>query len=343
MNARYVGCAMVFLIGMSSAQAQEWQPPATLQETGLYADWSRKIVAEGALPYSPQYPLWADSAGKERFIALPEGTWIDASDPDAWAFPVGTKLWKEFSFGGRRVETRYIEHAADGWRYATYAWSADETEAPLAPERGIARAVALPGGAAHAIPSRYDCRACHEGRSVPVLGFTALQLSSDRDTNAPHAELRGPGELDLRSLAARGLVRGLPARLLATPPRVAARTDSERAVLGYLYANCAMCHNSSGPLASLGLSFDVTLATGAEAIATTVGQPSSWRGAGEHARDRVSPGDPDGSTLLARMAKRGDSAQMPPLGSSLPDEEALRSIRRWIAEDLVAFARTPPR
>ncbi len=39
-------------------------------------------------------------------------------------------------------------------------------------------------------PREADCRACHEGAAVPVLGFSALQLSSDRDPLAPHADAR---------------------------------------------------------------------------------------------------------------------------------------------------------
>ena len=92
--------------------------PQTLRETGLYADWESKRVADGNLPYSPQYPLWTDGAAKRRWIHLPAGKFIDARKPDAWEFPVGTKLWKEFSFG-RRVETRYIERRASGWVYAS--------------------------------------------------------------------------------------------------------------------------------------------------------------------------------------------------------------------------------
>ena len=43
-------------------------------------------------------------------------------------------------------------------------------------------------GARYTIPAQDDCRACHEGAPVPVLGFSALQLSPDRDPLAPHAE-----------------------------------------------------------------------------------------------------------------------------------------------------------
>ena len=65
------------------------------------------------LAFSPQYPLWSDGAAKRRWISLPPGTAIDASRPDAWEFPRGTRLWKEFSLD-RPVETRFIERLPDG-------------------------------------------------------------------------------------------------------------------------------------------------------------------------------------------------------------------------------------
>ena len=76
-----------------------------LADTGLYQDASAERVAADVLAYTPQYPLWSDGATKRRWIRLPPGAAIDASDPDAWVFPIGTQIWKEFSFGGR-VETR---------------------------------------------------------------------------------------------------------------------------------------------------------------------------------------------------------------------------------------------
>src|SRR5262245_31340628 len=106
-----------------------------LSETGLYADIATKRIAADLIAFTPQYPLWTDGASKRRWISLPPGTWIDASDPDAWVFPVGTRFWKEFAFG-RRVETRTIERTEDGWRFATYRWLPDESDAVLAAEFG---------------------------------------------------------------------------------------------------------------------------------------------------------------------------------------------------------------
>src|SRR4051812_19214908 len=99
---------------LAIATAARAEAPAHLRDTGLYADAAMTSVAPGILPFSPQYPLWTDGAAKRRWIRLPPGATIDASRADAWEFPVGTKLWKEFSFGGRRAETRMIERLADG-------------------------------------------------------------------------------------------------------------------------------------------------------------------------------------------------------------------------------------
>src|SRR5690606_15482501 len=140
-----------------------------------------------------QYPLWTDGAAKSRWIRIPRGTRIDARNADAWEFPIGTRVWKEFAFGGRRVETRMLWRSASGeWRYAAYVWNDAQTDAFLAPADGVRNAAEIAPGKRHSIPSRNDCRACHENRSTPVLGFTALQLSDDRDPNAPHTETPTP-------------------------------------------------------------------------------------------------------------------------------------------------------
>ena len=118
-------------------------------------------------------------------VGFPPGGSIDASRVDAWEFPVGTKVWKEFGYG-KAIETRMIERVADGsWRFATYVWNADGSDAVLAPEDGAVVAVCDAPGGRYAVPGRGDCVACHEGSAVPVLGFTALQLSPDRDPLAP--------------------------------------------------------------------------------------------------------------------------------------------------------------
>jgi len=315
--------------------------PATLQATGLYVAGSNTEVRPGILAYAPVYPLWSDGAAKRRWIQLPPGRSIDGSRPDAFDFPPGTRLWKEFAMGGRRIETRYIERRADGrWIYATYRWNEQGSDAVLAPaggERGLAVAEA-PGGR-YDLPSRNDCLACHEGAAVPVLGVSALQLSPARDPLAPHAEASRPGDADLRLLVERGLLRHLPRQLLEAPPRIAADSATERAALGYLHGNCGHCHNDSGAPAPVKLVLAQQAARPAASrervLQTTVGVAGRYRPTGATGPlPRLAPGQAGNSLLVLRMRSRHALLQMPPLGSTQPDPEGLALVERWIDRDL---------
>ena len=324
--------------------------PARLSDTGLFTEGSGTVVRPGILAFSPQYPLWSDGAHKRRWIALPPGTSIDAERPDAWEFPVGTRLWKEFSLG-RPVETRYIERLADGsWRYAAYVWNDAGTDALLAPPQGIP---ALPLGnteaRTYAIPSESDCRACHEGAAVPVLGFSALQLSPDRDPLAPHAGPSPPDTVDLATLAERGWLRNLPPALLAAPPRIEAASPTERAVLGYLHGNCGHCHGAPGDLgASVPVGARLAQAAvgpgSADAVRNSlIGAPSRFRPASSsEPAQLVVPGRSDASVLVLRMRSRDPRVQMPPLGTALPDTQALALVERWINHELPTQGETRP-
>lgn len=304
--------------------------PPLLSQTGLFLPGTTTL-APTALVYSPQYPLWSDGAAKRRWLTIPAGAAIDASDPDNWVLPSGTRFWKELSFG-RRVETRYLEKLPDGsFRFASYVWNDQQSDAVLAPEAGVPSAHPITRAALHDVPSRADCRVCHEGRRGLVLGFNALQLSPDRDPLAPHAEALPTGAVDLRSLVERGLVRGLPAELLATPPRIRASSATARAARGYLFGNCAGCHNQGGPLADVGLSFDQSVsASAAEATLGLLG-PSRFRLPGATTSVRLAPGKPERSAIWFRMHSRDPIAQMPPLGTKLVDTAATALIHRWIS------------
>ena len=313
--------------------------PQHLSDTGLYVAGSMTQVRAENLPFSPQYPLWSDGATKRRWLYLPPGTAIDAARPDAWEFPPGTRLWKEFSHG-RRIETRYIERRSDGsWRFASYIWNADGSDAVLAPSKGVAAlpADSAPGGR-YAIPGEEDCRACHEGAAVPVLGVSALQLSPDRDPLAPHAEPSRTDYLDLRRLAARGLIRNLPQTYLDRPPRVAATSPTERAALGYLHGNCGHCHNEAGPLAPMELVLAQTTEdapTFSATLRSVIGEASRFRLQNmQGSAHRVVPGHAGESMLAARMQSRDPLVQMPPLGTQIADAEATALIARWINQDL---------
>ena len=322
-------------LGQPSRQSRIEPLPQRLSETGLFLAGSTTEVDPRNRRFVPQYPLWTDGATKRRWIRLPEGSAIDASDPDAWRFPVGTRLWKEFSFG-ERVETRYIERLQDGsFRFATYLWSADGRDAQLQPS-AEGTLIETGAGQRHEVPRESDCRACHEGRPSRVLGFNALQLSSDRDPNAPHRERVPESAIDLAELVARGMLRDVPEGALQPPPRIRSASPRERAALGYLYGNCSGCHNASSPIASLGLDLDQSVRAdeSSRALTSTVRVPSAFAIPSSAETLRIAPGHSEVSAVAYRMSSRFAATQMPPLGTRLVDDEALELVRNWISNDL---------
>lgn len=335
----WAGAASSRLMGAATPAAPALAPPPRLlSETGLYADIASYAIDPRNRPFSPQYPLWSDGAAKRRWVRLPEGATIDTRALDHWDFPVGTRFWKEFQFGGRRVETRFlVKDRADHWTFASYAWADDQRDATLAPAAGIADVAEVAPGRFHGIPAEAECRACHDSDRTEILGFTALQLSDDRDPLAPHAESLAAGMVTLRTLVAEQRLAPARTELVTSPPRVRAANERERAVLGYLSTNCGACHNRRSSIASVGLSLKYTIdgAGGCtpDAIATAVDQPGHWvvPTAADGTSRVVAPGRPELSALLQRARSRRPSSQMPPIGTVVPDREALAMVSAWIA------------
>jgi hypothetical protein len=313
-----IGARRLFVVGMAlgllclggslvpaaRTQGRGADPPLPefLSQTGLYADIVSKTIAADHLPYTPQYPLWSDGAHKRRWIHLPAGTCIDASDPERWVFPVGTQLFKEFSFDSR-VETRLLQRNQDGsWSFATYLWQEDGKDARRAPENGHPGWRQIQPGLSWDIPGRWDCLACHESADAPVLGFNADQLSPQRDPLAPHAEPRVG--MDLDGFMRAGTVSHLDTAAIAWPPRMAGATPEERALRGYLRANCSNCHSPTTSLEDLGLFLD-------NASLDTMHNPE----------------------VRKRMGTRDPNLQMPPLGTHLVDAEALELFDTWLAHN----------
>jgi len=310
--------------------------PERLADTGLYANGRIGAIDPRNRPFSPQYPLWSDGATKSRWVYLPPGSAIDTTDPSAWTFPVGARFWKEFRFDGRPVETRFIWRASeDRWVLASYEWNAEGTDARLAPARGVLTSVEVVPGRKHAIPSVTDCRACHETRRVEILGFNALQLSTDRDPGAAHAETLQPEMVTLATLDADGWLSPARPGLVAHPPRIRTTSPVTRSVLGYLSTNCGICHNPAAGITLLGASLGAgdMLGTDAEALVREMlVRTTAWTGPGHTGGSTrlVDLEAPDESAVLLRMRSRRPSSQMPPLGSVVADADAVALVRAWI-------------
>lgn len=351
MTSRAVSGSLVALVAVLAAAVQYQsrvalaalpdppRPPQRLSDTGLYTANRPGVIDARNRPFAPQYPLWSDGMTKKRWVYLPPGTSIDVANLNAWSFPAGTRFWKEFSLNGRKVETRLLWKAtAAQWVFASYVWNEAGTEAVLAPDDGVPGVVDVAAGRSHSIPSRNDCGACHGTRNPRPLGFNALQLSTDRDPDALHAEPLQPGMITLRDLVEERLLAPERTDLLATPPRIRTASASTRSVLGYLAANCGVCHNGNGEIAALGPTIrQEDLLTDGDAVARTLaGQLTHWQipGSMEGSTVLLHPGEPERSALLVRMRSRSPSSQMPPLGTVVRDQQAVDAIAQWIKVDL---------
>jgi hypothetical protein len=307
--------------------------PRFLSETGLYANAAKLKIDARNRTFSPQYPLWSDGATKRRWVRLPEGSRINVADLATWELPVGTKFWKEFSFNGRKVETRFLWQTRKGhWVFASYAWNDAQTDAELASESGIANIAEIDNGKRHSIPSVSECRACHDSKRTEILGFTALQLSTDRDPNALHAETLTGDMVTLKTLLDENLMRPRRPELVANPPRIAAASPITRTALGYLSANCGNCHNRDSSIASLGLDLLQNPSASAPEC-SAVGKRGHWvvPEAPEESRI-INPGHPESSALIRRVNSRRPISQMPPIGTVVVDRAAVDLLTKWVQD-----------
>jgi len=316
-----------------TASGAALRAPQLLSETGLYSARDCTTIDPRNRVFSPQYPLWSDGALKKRWLFLPSGTTIDVSDPDNWEFPVGTRFWKEFSFNGRKVETRLLWHAsADAWVFGTYVWNEEQTDAVLAPVEGIPSVAELAGGKRHTIPGEIDCQSCHGSTKRGPLGFNALQLSTDRDPNAIHGEPMAEGMTTLATLQAEHLLSPSRPEYVTSPPRIHTDNPWTRTALGYFAGNCGFCHNGTREIGPAFHSLKHNALSDGDAVAQALlGYATAWQKPGVADGTRlIDPTAPADSAILLRMRSRSPSSQMPPLGTALRDQEAVDAIAKWI-------------
>lgn len=198
--------------------------------SGLYGSFADKTVAPDVRAYTPGVEFWSDGAEKQRWVYLPPGTKIDISDWDEWVYPRGTKLWKEFTVGGKRIETRLFKKLDDDtWAHTSYRWNADETDA-VRKDGGEVISGIGPDGGPYEVPSTGQCDQCHQGRKDQVLGFDAVSLGLATATGETLAKLAADGLLSTAP----------PATTLAFPG-----TDVAGAAIGWVHQNCGACHNAN--------------------------------------------------------------------------------------------------
>jgi uncharacterized repeat protein (TIGR03806 family) len=316
-------------------------PPATISASGLFSDTAKKIVAPGIIPYSVNSELWSDGAYKTRFFALPGIAQIDFSKEGPWQFPPNSVLVKNFYLefvkgdptSRQIIETRFLvkDGQSDNWKGFSYQWNDDATDATLLRESAyltffIADAEAPDGFAQqrYFYPGPEDCSLCHREAAGRILGPRTGQLNGELNYG-------GTTDNQLRTLNHIGLFSEDIGEEYNTFPQWANPRDEsapiETRARAYLAANCSHCHRPGGVDRAF---FDLRYDTPLEHTRTIDISPTLGRLDAEPENVRIiNPGNANNSTLLLRTLNFS-SFRMPPVASSVLDEQGTQLLRRWI-------------
>ncbi|HEX7447910.1 MAG TPA: SO2930 family diheme c-type cytochrome [Pirellulales bacterium] len=327
------------------------QSPRRLSEYGLFTGSGvTQEPTAGVIPYDVNTPLFSDYTSKHRFVKLPDGQAARYSADGVFDLPVGTLIAKTFAMprdlrhpakGERLLETRILEHTADGWTGLAYVWNDEQNEAELqvAGEAIDVSWIHADGATRrnnYIVPNVNQCKGCHATSSgMAPIGLQARHLNRTFDYAAAHGagagEQGSTRENQLTHWTRIGALAGAP-KANEAPKLVAwddAKAPLDQRARAWLEVNCAHCHQPGGNGQNSGLDLRV-----AQSDRTKLGvlKPpvAAGTGSGGKLYDIV-PGKPDESILLFRMQSTHPDIMMPELGKRLVPEEAVSLIRQWIA------------
>lgn len=307
--------------------------PSRLSETGCFSFVPTLTPSPEMIPFGVASPLWSDGTGKERYLALPPGTHVDASDPALWLYPLGTIFVKTFAYAPspgadlRPLEVRFMRLGEDGYTFATYRFDDDGRDAqhlagadwPSQDRRYTVLSESGPETRRWLYPSEQQCLTCHRGTEM-LLGPVALQLDLQHDYG--HVVADQLTALDDINVFDGTLAR--PESPLPSPSDEAAPLESR--ARAYIHANCAHCHRPGG-YQPIGMTLD--LRYGTPLVDTRAcGEPIQFTSipAGTH---RIWPGHKERSNIWQRL-RFEDDGRMPPLAVSRVDPVGVEVVGAWI-------------
>ncbi|MGB7345481.1 MAG: PQQ-dependent sugar dehydrogenase [Pirellulaceae bacterium] len=352
-----------------SKQKQSSDFPRLLSQTGVYESTAKNNVHPGLIPYTVNSPLWSDGAVKERFIGLPGDKTVEFQTGKSWDFPDGTVLVKSFSLpvaghnddeGWKLIETRLLARQGREWYGYSYQWNEQQTDAVLVDASGRDHEFEVrstdQGGGVHRqtwhFPSRSECMVCHSRAEDYVLGLSVQQTNLDIKIDGQRTDngaTDGRVMPQLERFKQLGLFHHAPAKndsnveqagkdaSFAFPtsihdmPRLPNPMDTtqplESRARSYLHANCANCHVKEG-----GGNSDIVLSFATPLEKTRTINTAPTHGSFDLPEAKlIKPSDPTGSVLLHRIKLRG-RGQMPPLATSVVDDQAVKMITQWIKD-----------
>jgi hypothetical protein len=167
-------------------------------------------------------------------------------------------------------------------------------------------------------PSRNECVTCHNSVAGHVLGLNGPQMNRNFNYG-------GSSVNQIQALAQAGYFAGAASagRKLVDPSHPGPSLEAR--VRSYLEANCAFCHQPGG----FGRSpWDARFTVSKTRSGIINGSLSDTLG--DPANRVVAPKSAEHSVLLQRMATLEPGRRMPPLASSVVDDEAVQMITAWI-------------
>lgn len=338
-------------------QQQSAEFPRRLSDTGIFQSVKDHMVAAGIIPYQVNAPLWSDGAEKDRFIGLPGDAQIEFRSNGGWEFPNGTVLIKTFSLplavGApnemMRIETRLMARQDGQWYGYSYEWNEEQTDAYLVDAKGKSVDLTLSKTETDlesqkqtwSFPSRSDCMVCHSRVANYVLGLSVLQTNRNVTYEGKSIsqldhfvslglfqsiDENGDSDVSEATHSTRKFELPSPVDVLAhlvDPADHSLSVDSR--ARSYLHANCAHCHvKEGGGNSQFSVKFGTSLAT-----TRLLNEVPTHDAFGVADARLVVPKNPHRSLLLHRMQYRG-RGQMPPLATSVVDQDAVKLIADWI-------------
>ena len=323
---------------------------------------SELAPASNVFQYEVNAPLFSDYAEKSRFVFLPEGQKMVYNAEQAFEFPTGSVIIKNFFYrndarapekGRRILETRLLIKEEKGWKALEYLWNAEQSDAFLEvagaafpvtwiDEKGKKQSIE------YIAPNLNQCKGCHsyDGQFVPI-GITARQLNREEKGENQLSVWQKSGRLalpeDFNAATAPRLTDYRSTNHQSTNHQSTNHQSTNHqstnhqstshlttAARSYLDANCAHCHNPHGPASTSGMFLEIGQ-TDLERLG--VGKPpvAAGRGSGNR-RFGIVPGKPNESILVFRMESDDPGIRMPELGRQILHREGVDLIKAWIRE-----------
>jgi mono/diheme cytochrome c family protein len=318
--------------------------PGLLSETGVFSNTPAMLPTNGLIPYTPNTPLWSDSALKIRYVSVPNNGGLDTPDQQigffptgGWTFPSGTVFVKTFELltnlsdpdSIRRLETRLLVRDTNGAVYGvTYKWLPDNSDAVLL-SNSLTEAIQITNAGSSFIqnwyyPSPADCLTCHTKVESYVLGVNTRQLNG-----ADTYPATGVTDNQLRTFNRLGLFYPAFNEADITNFEQLSSVTNQNAPLvqrarSYLDANCAQCHQPGGTGITFDARYDTPLTN--QNIINAVAAFSL----GYDNAKIVAPSDIWRSVLYDRMNTVNSAIKMPTLDRNTIDTNAVQVMAAWI-------------